>query len=506
VDIAGSSAASQFDPSINTTRLAESIKLYYNVSSNSSTGSGCAGQTALVDLGSSSSNSTGFADQWAWAQSAVLWSVATTENFTDDSLRSFAASLNFSSLTKRTASNAAFELESNGFIYDFAAEQVIAPARSWVGTDPAVLNETSVKSALDRRTAMAVAASTQRSLALQHYWTDTLGMDSSTLDAFVEGVLGAPVLVPVDVTAKVGEVAMMDLAQVEGTDTPFPPPLGCYPGLSSGVLKEIDAVEVDVFGLDPVAKTNLSSSINKTCLAVRPVYGMLNVANLRTPFVDSDPRATWLAGQAVVVNSGDVKNRMTVHAGEVLVAGVNGTAGASSRSAPAAGTRYGTAGAIDHVLLDWLDLFPSPQAARNMAIYVLSATNTTTTNTTSEGDEPFGGAAADTPVLEVEIWGGVRFSDVNCTISNLGVFGKPAGESFREWTLQKAGKTASKGSSLPYVIWAANATATSVVRDTNLTNAAFERVWKKAGGLNATNTTGTGILAGWLTAAGLLSR
>jgi len=213
----------------------------------------------------------------------------------------------------------------------------------------------------------------------------------------------------------------------------------------------------------------------------RPLYGVFNLLNLRLPFPSSDQRSS-LPQQSLVLKSSTIVDRITVHAGELLVAGPLAAA-PSSPSLPATPERFGLLSRLDHILLDFLTVVPV-STANDFVDYVLSSPSAPPSASTYPSllDNSL-------PLLEVQLWGGLQYGDIDCARSSLVgtasssssasapalFFGSSAGDAWRSWALSNA-----QHASLPRVEWVDAAEREEAVVDEGRGGSAFESVWQQA--------------------------
>ncbi|KAG9095857.1 hypothetical protein FRC07_011022 [Ceratobasidium sp. 392] len=363
-----------------------------------------------------------------------------------------------------------------GYQVDFGALTVSQPAVSWVGAGKPSESQVGLvgaelKAALDRVYTFAAdvvliklggaASSAQRATALERYWTNVLQFPAKQLNTFRSIAKASPVFLPFDATSS-------NIRQLYSSTNPsFPPPAVCYPNLGVDELKAINTMETNAFGLGAVGSS--SSTLDANCVSSRPVYGVLDTARLHTPFVSGKPtQAVQLASVA--------GSRVSVHLGRALA----GEPSASGSSANVTGTddarTFGTLDSMDHVLLSYLQSFPSRQAAGSLVKYVLGVSdvrapplsNTSTLfNLTSSMEKM--------PVLEVALFGTVGPDDLSAAVAGFAnangelFFGSSDADAFRAWALQRAGS----------VVLADGALAQQVVREASR-DQTFELVWEGA--------------------------
>ncbi|KAG9114676.1 hypothetical protein FRC07_007615, partial [Ceratobasidium sp. 392] len=394
-----------FNPSPAFTRASVALSLW-ELQGSPLQGANCANQTDLIDVGPALGSSDAGA-RTAFARSALLWTLVMSMVINGTArMQDFIQGLKFDLLDGSNAKSVAgeFMFGAAGYQVDFGALTVSQPAVSWVGAgkpseSQVALVGAELKAALDRVYTFAAASSAQRATALKRHWTNVLQFPAEQLDTFRSIAKASPVLLPFDATSS-------NIRQLfSNTNQSFPPPAACYPNLSGDELKAINTMETNAFRLGAVNSS--PSTLDAGCFSSRPVYGALDIARLRTPFVSGKPtQAVQLASVA--------SSRVSVHLGRALA----GEPSASGSSANITGTddarTFGTLDNMDHVLLSYLQSFPSIQAAGSLVEYVLGASdvrapppsNTSTLfNLTSSMEK--------LPVLEVVLFGTVGPDDLS---------------------------------------------------------------------------------------------
>lgn len=371
IDVAANSTA-LFSPFLDPSRLVVTVNQYLGLPL--STPLSCATQLSLIG-GSNGLGSMGPARR-SWARVAILWDAGMTE--TNSGLLAFASALDFRGVPDAPGlASPAFQFTSAGYGFDLLAMTVSTSPSSWLlsaNPPPSQANiSASSLAMLDRLNSFAVAASTQRSSALVHTWSE-LGLDPTLLPPFVNAVASAEVVLT----------------------SPFLP-LACSAGLSNAQLIATNAVEVNAFTLPPVTP---STSLDPACTSTRPLYGVSNLFDLASPFTSNDPRSN-LPQQRVVLPTSE-RVRLTWHAGELLSGALAGGP-VPTPSSPSLPDRFGTANALHHVVLAYLNLMP-PALARQVVQFVLSDPVVPLLNSTlyhlSQG-------LLLIPTLEVNLWGGL---------------------------------------------------------------------------------------------------
>lgn len=303
------------------------------------------------------------------------------------------------------------------------------------------------------------ASSAQSESAIQFYWKNTLSLDLSQLPTFIDAIRNAPILLPFDATYP----SLIALAQ--RSNTSFPPPLSCYP-LTEGTSSLVRSYEASVFGLAPPSTIGFASDI---CVSSRnrPVYGLVNLLRLRQPFLSS---RSSVPRQATVINE-DSKVRVVVHSGELFSA--LPTSSSSSLSVSDDPRMHGTTLHLNHVLLDYLRAFPSPDLARELIAFVLVSSQSrlflpppptaaagfpllaTALNRTTVGAEAI-------PQLGAVLLGKISVSNLNYTISALATapgerafFASTEAAALRDWAAPNGAARVSTLS--PSVVWSSDA-------------------------------------------------
>src|ERR1700761_7241979 len=107
---------------------------------------------------------------------------------------------------------------------------------------------------------------------MENYWQFTLQQDPNNYLNFVSLLISSPVLLPFDANGTAGNIPISSLL-TNSSSAPFPPPLSCYPSLTTSQLALITDLETSVFGLSP---PTVQTSFNNSCFADRPIYGVLD--------------------------------------------------------------------------------------------------------------------------------------------------------------------------------------------------------------------------------------
>ncbi|RXW24788.1 hypothetical protein EST38_g1099 [Candolleomyces aberdarensis] len=429
----------------------------------------CSAQSLLVDTGNVL-NSESYPNRTLWAQAALLWNVVQTQD-TDpaDTMQKFVQGLPWSDLGSSdgpTDSKAdSFTSTIAGYTYNFAAQTLSRPSTSFVNQGRPSDSQASrvgpkAQTVLDRMYTFALASSTQREIALENYWTTTLSQRPEDLPTF-KGVLGrSPILLPFNGSST-------NIRSLYSSSTLlFPPPLACYPGFSPQLLQQVQQFETTVFNLD---SPTLASAFDAACFPDRPIYGVLDLLQLRLPYLENRP---WLPRQAAVLKA-DALPRAVVYVNEMLSATFPGsTLRAEFTQSDLDPRRYGTLNLPNHVILQYLSSMPVNVATALVQFVLNTAANPAVP---PQPSSTLYQSLSSIPVLEVAVFGNVGPSDVSGTVSSFMTstgsffFGTVAGSGLRNWTI-----TAAAGS----VAWAENSTAPRIVRDNSLADATIDQAWR----------------------------
>ncbi|EPQ60727.1 hypothetical protein GLOTRDRAFT_135358 [Gloeophyllum trabeum ATCC 11539] len=438
------------------------------------TGSNCAQQAVLVDV-SPALDARKTPNRTQWAQAALLWTLVESQNLTAvSSMRKFIQGANWGAVGDGDGpvSNASSTLSTkiSGYVYDFAAQTVTPPTASFVDIGQPTSDQISRLSpashaALDRMYSYAVASSTQHQKALNNYWQNVLQRRASDLSPFVSAFISRPIMLPFDASASPGSQPFADLLNATSGDS-FPPPLACYPGLSSSQLQGIGAIETSVFGLPSPSP---ASRFDSSCYPDRPVYGVLDVLRLRLPFLDT---RTGVARQAAILETEPLP-RAVFHNGEVL-SSLPGSTDALNISKTTTDPRhYGTVYNMNHVVLDYLSSIPNVAVANNLVDFVLQNSAVPPPNSSLLYQ-----SLSTIPTVEVAVFGRINPSpDISSSASSLSTplgalfFGSDQGAALRNWALNTT--------RVP-ITWSDSATASQAVCDNSLSDPNFLSIWSPA--------------------------
>ncbi|TFK41059.1 hypothetical protein BDQ12DRAFT_646780 [Crucibulum laeve] len=449
-------------------------------------GSNCATQSLLVDIGSVL-DSQKLPNRTQWAQAALLWNLVQTQDLTPATqLQTFIIAAPWNQLEGSDGpvynNTGSFSTLASGYLFDFAAQTVTQPSKSFVDDGQPLKTQIAqvgpvAQSALDRMYTFAVAASTQRENALMNFWNKTLQQRQEDLNTFKSALSVAPILLPFDATTQ----TIRDL-YANSTPTSFPPPLACYPGLETAQLERINTIETEIFELKSVVN---ATQFDDNCYPERPVYGILDILHLRLPFNDS--RAD-VAKQAASLER-DAVPRAVLYAGEILSAMPVSSAVYSLTGEQLDPRQYGTLSHPNHVLLQYLSSIPDVGVAKMLVQFVLnSATSSLVPPTNSSSLYQSLGFI---PPLEVAVFGAIGSSDITSayssftTSSNSLFFGSDAGSAMRKWAIGDVGGS---------VIWTESAVAPLVVRDSSMSDTVFNDTWAAVAQAISSNARDVGLV------------
>ena len=266
-----------FTPLINTSRLATSLAAY------SQAGTDCTKQAQLLDL--SNMDAGRYRSRQKWTQATLLWDMASSEDFDNTSLRDFQSKLDYWRWQDKASFDAqpTYQALAHGYTIDFAFQKIFAPQKQVAdagipATQVARLDSNST-TAFERILAYASAASAQSTSALGHLFVE-MGYSAEQLTTFRRNIQAAPVFLPFDVTGQTSGRSTIDVAvQAQAAGQTFPRPLACAEGFLGTTLDAVNRIENGIFGLDI-----LNGGMPANCSeAVRPIYGFLNILNLRSP-------------------------------------------------------------------------------------------------------------------------------------------------------------------------------------------------------------------------------
>ncbi|CAA7266538.1 unnamed protein product [Cyclocybe aegerita] len=437
----------------------------------SPTTTNCASQALLIDVGSGLDPAT-FPNRTQWAQAALLWnSVQTQDTTSAQKMLQSVQSLPWKSISSSdgpVAEQASFGIIASGYTYNFASQTVARPPASFITlgqpTNAQIARVSSgAQSTLDRMYTFAQASSIQRSGALKKYWTSVLLQRLEDLPTFKAVLSVSPIMLAFNASSS----SLRNLYTSSPSST-FPPPLSCFPGLSTATQQQINMVETGVYGLPSAAS---ASQFDPACYRNRPIYGVLDVARLRLPFLDT---RTGVLKQAAVLTR-DASPRVVVYSGELFSSSVTGATTISpSQLDP---RQYGTFSFFDHVVLQYLSSITDVNVASALVKFVLDSASKTPVP--PDFSSILFRSLQSLPILEVAVFGDVGPPDLTSTVSPFTnpsgslFFGSSDGNALRNWTIDSV-----KGS----IVWTENATSPLVVRDTSLGDNTITQTW------NAINT------------------
>lgn len=294
-----------------------------------------------------------------------------------------------------------------------------------------------------------------------NYWQSTLRRQSNDLQTFRAALNASPILLPFDATS----ASVTSLLSTATPPTLFPPPLACYPSLNTTSLDRLNAVELGIFNMSTVTS---QSQFSQDCFPNHPVYGVLDVLQLRLPFLDSE---TGHPKQAALLQP-TVSPRAIVYIGELLSSLVASSEGVPLTPQQQNPRRFGALDNFDHVIYHYLLAMPNSTVANALVDYVLG-----TPNAPPAGNSLLFESLDAIPVIEVSVFGSIQSSDIASVPSSFTVdagslfFGSDTGSTLRKWCIDGINST---------LVWAQSATSPQVVREGNLTDMVFEKIWSVA--------------------------
>jgi hypothetical protein len=418
----------------------------------------------------------------SFATAAIIYDIGISEETSP--LLDLLLKLDFTSIgdIPSTISNSAYQLTSNGMIFDFSTLSA-APIPFLLSSPVRNLSPAS-SNALNKVTTIATAGSNQRKVALEHRFIE-LGFSLADPATFLTIIRSKDIVVPIDVG---------DLARSMNNPS-FPTPLACSSNLTSRQLDDINLVENKVFGLPPLSSSNPTPSVNCND---RPIYGFINLFNLRLPFLPPPPGTLSKMPQQAIVLSNSTQNRMTIHGGSTLVEEryiqsatliASSESTPSSPSSPSLPDRFGIPSQLNHIIISYLSLI-SPAIAKLLINFILLGNDTppAINSILFEASKNL----SMIPILELQLWGGISQNEIIRSISGFTslssnpipssilpsdtptlFFDSREAQLFRDWSRrnnQNQGK----------VEWSLNAMESGkVVDDIDGTdNAGFDVIWK----------------------------
>lgn len=301
----------------------------------------------------------------------------------------------------------------------------------------------------------------QRHTSLMNYWQSTLRRQPNELQSFRAALNASSILLPFDATS----ATVSSLLSTAAPTTDFPPPLACYPSLTTTSLDRLNTVEHGIFNMSTVSS---QSQFSQNCFPNHPVYGILDVLQLRLPFLDSE---TGHPKQAALLQP-TVSPRAIVYIGELLSSLVVSSEGVPLTPQQQNPRRFGALDNFDHVIYDYLSAMPNSTVANALIDYVLG-----TPNVSPVGNSLLFESLDAIPVIEIAVFGSIQSSDIESVASSFSVdadslfFGSNAGSTLQRWCIADINST---------LVWAQSATSPQVVRESNLTDTVFEKIWNAA--------------------------
>ncbi|PFH54568.1 hypothetical protein AMATHDRAFT_185216 [Amanita thiersii Skay4041] len=445
--------------SLNTT--AGDVYVSFWQAQGSPSGANCLRQVRLLDVGSNLDFNVSASK---WAKTALLWNlVRSQDEDATEMIREFVVNAPWNKLATEPL---AFSTTVSGYVFNFFSQTVNPPSQSFVTVGQPAREQvakvnTLSRSSLDYMYGYAVASSTQQNTTLQKYWQSTLHRRPEDLPKFGTAFSVSPIILPFDADSD----SISTLLSTNPMPTQFPPPLACSPGLDQVTRNKIDSVEQDIFHLGPVRQ---QSEFTTDCYPDHPVYGVLDVLQLRLPFSDNKKR---LPKQGALLQR-DTSPRAIIYTTEFLDSLPIASNGVNLTLQQRDPRRFGTLNHYDHVILDYLTSM-SPTLANAVVDFVLQTI--TTTHVPPNQTNSILWQSLDTiPIIEVAVFGSVETSDIRSVVTSftnetgLLFFGSDHGHALRQWTIVEAKST---------LVWAESAISPTVVRDGNITDTVFNNIW-----------------------------
>lgn len=452
-----------------------------------SQGSNCATQATVLDVGKTL-NQVNFPNRTEWAQTALLWNALQTQDLVASlQLQNFIQSLPWNSLGSQdgpinNVDSASFSITVSGYIFNFASQTVTQPSGTFetLGQPSDAQIQRVSQTALDALNRMYTyaqgtsdtgnvvhyliqrhaASSTQQQAALQKYWTSVLLQRADTLPIFKAALSVSALMLPFNASSQ--EIRNL---YPSNTSSPFPPPLACFPDLDPAFQEQVDSFETVIFGLPGI--TSNQTGFNPSCYSDRPIYGVLDVLQMRLPFRDDVSSVT----QHSAVMNREANSRVIFSVGKGFSGIFNGTVNLSpSQLDP---RQYGTVNFLDHVTLQYLTSIGDINVANAFIAFVLNSSTVVRPVPPDPSSELYQ-AIEMLPTIEMAVFGDVTPADFTSIVSpftiNSGAlfFGSDDGAALRNWTI---------GTTNLSIVWTQNATSSLVVRDDSLGNNSVTETW-----------------------------
>ena len=249
------------------------------------------------------------------------------------------------------------------------------------------------------------------------------------------------------------------------TSSPFPPSLACFPDIDPTFQQQVSMFETAIFGLPSIGSNQ--TGLHTSCYRDRPIYGVLDILQMRLPFHDDMPSVTQ---HAAVLNR-DSNSRVVFSVGKGFSGIFNGTITLTpSQLDP---RQYGTVDFLDHVILQYLTSIGDINVANSFIKFILDS-STVVPAVPPDPSSAVYRAMKTLRSIEVVIFGDVTPSDFSSIVSPFAIesgalfFGSDDGAVLRNWTIGTA--------HLP-IVWTQNSTSSLVVRDNSLGDNPVSRMW-----------------------------
>jgi hypothetical protein len=168
---------------------------------------------------------------------------------------------------------------------------------------------------------------------------------------------------------------------------------------------------------------------------------------------------------------------MTLHSGPLLTPlAYSGSLNTSSVNTAS----FGIANDLDNVMYDVLRQLPSEEASKDLIDYLLSGSKASPASSTDLAARTNDLQAV--PLIEVQLWGPLLFSDIDYVVSGLGssagttLFGSSQGTDLRNW--------AHRNGNIKTIRWSLNARIERYAADDG-SNPGFNRVWEASATMSA---------------------
>lgn len=254
-------------------------------------------------------------------------------------------------------------------------------------------------------------------------------------------------------------------ALYQSTSSPFPPPVSCFPDLVPTFQQQVSTFETTVFGLPSV--NNSQAGFDASCYRDHPIYGVLDVLQLRLPF----PVGVSNVAQHAAALNRNSSSRVVLSVGKSFSGIFNGTVGLTTAQLDS--RQYGTVNFLDHVVLQYLTSIGDINVANTLIKFVLDS-STAVRPVPPDVSSSLYQAMKTLPSIEIAVLGDITPADFSSVVSPFTIssgtlfFGSDNGAALRNWTISTLHLS---------IVWAQNATSSLVVRDGSLGNNPVTQTW-----------------------------